>query len=79
MNGKKSGGIGIIGVVLIIIVLLALIGSCSKSNDTYEKNLKSGMEKYYSGSPMTKEEHDAVQDYNEWKSNQGEKNYDKWN
>ncbi len=36
------------------------------------------MKKYYNGDPMTKEEHDAVKGFNEWKNNQGEKTYDKW-
>lgn len=78
MNGKKSGGIGIIGVIIAIIVLLAIIGSCGKSNDSYKETLNNGLEKYYNGDPMTKEEHDAVQNFNEWKNNQGEKTYDKW-
>ena len=78
MNGKKSGGFGIIGVIIAIIVLFAIIGSCGKSNDSYKETLNNGLEKYYNGDPMTKEEHDAVQNFNEWKNNQGEKTYDKW-
>jgi len=78
MNGKKSGGIGIIGIIIVIIVLLVSIGSCEKSNDDDKETLKSGLEKYYSGDPMTKEEHDAVKYYNDWKNKQGEKTYDQW-
>ena len=83
MNEKKSGGCGfgisgIIGIIIAIVIVFAGIGSCSNSNEKYKDTLDSGMKKYYNGDPMTKEEHDAVKNFNDWKNNQGEKTYDKW-
>lgn len=85
MNEKKSGGCGfgisgIIGIIIAIVIVITVIGSCSNSNSNgkYKDTLDSGMKKYYNGDPMTKEEHDAVKNFNDWKNNQGEKTYDKW-
>ena len=83
MNKKKSGGCGfgisgIIGIIIAIVIVITVIGSCSNSNGKYKDTLDSGMKKYYNGDPMTKEEHDAVKNFNDWKNNQGKKTYDKW-
>ena len=78
MNGKGGGIIGF----LLVIALIALLGSCSgsssKSEDTYRKNLESGYQKYILNEPMSKEEHDAVENFNNWKSDQQDKRYDEW-
>ncbi len=79
MKQQKSSKIGVIGVIIVLVIIFSIIGACSNSSDKYKKTLQSGMEKYYNGDPMSKEEHDAVQGFNDWKNNQGEKTYDQWN
>lgn len=68
----------IVCIIIVIVLIFTLIGACSNSRDNYKETLKNGMEKYYNGDPMSKEEHDAVKGFNDWKNNQGEKTYDKW-
>lgn len=63
---------------VIVLLLCFLFGSCSNSSDEYRKTLESGQQKYYSGDSMTKEEYNAVKNFNEWKSNQTPKTYNEW-
>lgn len=83
MNNSNSNSVGIVVIVLIAFFsLLALIGSGSggsSSNDTYRQNLESGYEKYQKGEKMTREEYNAVKNFNDWKDKQGEKTYSDWN
>lgn len=44
------------------------------SDDEYRDTLNSGLEKYYFGDDMTKEEYAAVKGFNAWKDKQSEKN-----
>lgn len=60
-----------------IISLFSLTG-CGSSSSSYEDTLKSGLNKYYSGDAMTKQEYKAVKSFNKWKSNQGSKTYSEW-
>lgn len=79
MANNKSGGGSTILIIILIILLVAGIGSCGGDNDDeYKKMLESGQEKYYNGEPMTREEYDAVNSFNEWKDKQGSKTYDEW-
>lgn len=63
--------------VMICVGLTTLFAGCS-GNDDYRDTLDSGLKKYYSGDSMTKKEHDAVKNFNNWKSKQGEKKYSDW-
>lgn len=78
-NGNSSGGGSTILVIICIIVILGLFGSCSNNDDEYKKTLNSGMEKYYNGEKMTKEEYNAVNGYLEWEDDQKDKTYNDWN
>jgi len=77
-NNQNSGGGSAVGVILVIIILIGLIGSCGSSDDEYRDTLDSGLEKYYNGDKMSKDEYDAVKGFNKWKDKQGEKTYDDW-
>ena len=77
MDNKKSSNS--FGKILIVLFILALLGSCSNYEDDYRDVLESGQQKYYSGQSMTKEEYNAVKNFNKWKANQGSKTYDDWN
>ena len=74
---KKKMTKGII-LVLTCLGMMGLFTGCS-GDDDYRDTLNSGMEKYYNGEKMNKQEHDAVENYNKWKDKQGEKKYDDWN
>ena len=80
-NSKTSLG-GAIAIIIVIIVIAVGIGSCggscSGSDDKYRQTFKDGYEKYLNNEKMTREEHDAVSGYLNWKNNQGEKKYDEW-
>ena len=62
--------------VVMAISAFSLFG-CSESD--YEKNLRSGYEKYQTGGKMSGDEYKAVNDFNKWKSSNSEKTYDQWN
>lgn len=59
-----------------------ILGVCGTvacgGNDDYENTLRSGYEKYQSGSPMTQKEYNAVKSFNKWKDKQTPKTYDQW-
>lgn len=63
-NQKGSGW----AVVIIIIALLALIGSCSGGESSYERDARSGFDKWTSGDydSMSDGERKAVNDFLEW-------------
>lgn len=77
MNNNATLGKWII-IIGIIVVFLAIVGSCDDSESDYRKTLESGTKKYYSGESMTKEEYEAVKDFNEWMDDQKDKSYDEW-
>lgn len=72
---KKLLNFFTIGVICIGIT--GVFTGCSDNSD-YEDTLNSGMEKYYSGEEMTREEYKAVKGFNDWKDKQGEKSYSDW-
>lgn len=81
MSNSKGNIVGIVFIIIAIIGFLSFIGSFSGgsgSNDTYRQNLESGYEKYQRGEKMTREEYNAVKNFNEWKDKQGEKTYSDW-
>lgn len=67
---------------IILIALLAIstfsLAGCGGESQ-YDKDFKSGMEKYNSGGKMTEGEANAVKNFKNWQSKQGEKTYDEWN
>ena len=66
--------------IALVVSLLALMLLCTGcgSDDSYRRTLESGQAKYRSGQPMTKQEYNAVKNFNNWKANQGSKTYDQW-
>ena len=78
-KGKKNGSSPLL-VVAVFILLLVALGSCggSSSDDSYKETLNNGLEKYYNGDEMTKEEYDAVKSYNNWKYKNSDHDYDSW-
>lgn len=64
--------------VFVVAVILACCLTGCGSDDSYRDTLNSGLNKYYSGQSMTKQEYNAVKSYNNWKSKQGPKTYDGW-
>ena len=81
MNKKgKGNGSSPLLIVVVVIVLLSALGSCggSSSDDSYKETLNNGLEKYYNGDEMTKEEYDAVKSYNKWKYKNSDHDYDSW-
>ena len=77
-RGKSGSGICVIGVIVIVVLGLYLLGSCSNSESSYDRNFKSGIEKYNTGGEMSKEEYNAVKNFNEWKDNNSSKSYSEW-
>ena len=71
---KKGNGVWLI--VIGIIVILVMFGACS--DDDYSETLSDGLDKFYRDEPMTKQEHDAVENYYEWLDDQRMKKYDDW-
>lgn len=72
----KNNGSGWIVVVVVILILLA--GVWGHNDDSYRNTLETGLNKYYSGQSMTKDEYNAVKGFNDWKANQGSKPYNQW-
>lgn len=70
-----KGEIFIKGIVpaLTCVGMMGLFTGCF-SDDEYRDTLNSGLEKYYFGDDMTKEEYVAVKGFNAWKDKQSEKN-----
>lgn len=66
-------------IVLAACLLVMLLFCTGCSDDSYRQTLESGQRKAYSGQPMTKQEYNAVKNFNKWKANQGSKTYDQWN
>lgn len=66
--------------LLLAFSLIALLGLCTGCGDggDYRRTLESGQQKYLTGQPMTKQEYNAVKNFNNWKSNQGTKTYNQW-
>ena len=77
MNKKTSSAI--IAFAIAIGVLLTSCGKPVSWDSEYGKTLKSGIEKYNNGEPMTKQEYNAVKDYKEWEEKNSEQTYDSWN
>ena len=84
-NSSTNSYSVILGLVSIIIVVILLVSCGSWFNESrrrdqeeYRRTLESGQEKYYNGEKMTEEEYNAVKDFNNWKSKQGEHSYDEW-
>lgn len=76
-NGGNAGSA--ILIIIVIVAMLGIIGSCFSSNDDYKKTLNDGLNKYYSGDEMTKQEHDAVKSYHKWMNDQKKnKKYSDW-
>ena len=67
------------GIVLTLtcVGMMGLFTACS-SDYEYRDTLNSGLDKYYNNEDMTKQEHDAVENFNNWKDKQGEKKYSDW-
>ncbi len=63
-NQKGSGW----GVAIVIIVLVVLIGSCSGGGSSYERDARSGFDKWTSGDydSMSDGERKAVNNFLEW-------------
>lgn len=68
-----------IGIGIAVVLLIAALGSCGGKKETqYDRDFKSGMEKYNSGQEMTEGEYKAVKNYENWKDSQGTKTYEEW-
>lgn len=68
-NDKKQGGCGTAVItIFIVFMLLGLMGSCSDSESSYERDFNSGYDKWTSGEfdSMTDSEKRAVEDFIEW-------------
>lgn len=63
--------------VIMCVGMMGLFTGCS-SDDDYKDTLNSGLQKYYNGDNMSKEEYNAVKSYNNWKDKQSEKKYSDW-
>ncbi|MCI7727070.1 MAG: hypothetical protein MSH58_08050 [Clostridiales bacterium] len=72
----KKHIVRIAGSIIAVSLMTGILSGCT--DNSYEKDLESGRQKYYSGQPMTKGEYDAVKNFNKWKSSQGSKTYDQW-
>ena len=59
------------------IMLVCFLSGCGGETQ-YDRDYKSGMEKYRSGQKMTEGEANAVKNFLDWKSKQGEKTYNEW-
>lgn len=78
-NNKSSSRIGtVIIFMLTILGIMSFTSACSSGSDEYNKTLESGMQKYYSGDDMSKEEYNAVNGFLDWKDKQTNKTYDEW-
>lgn len=77
-QSKSNLGENIIAAIFVFVIAF-LLNSCTNQELKYEKTLRDGLEKYYNGEKMTKEEHDAVESYHNWVDDQKEKKYDEWN
>lgn len=66
----------IIAVLLGIILVFSFTG-CGGEKSQYEKDLENGQRKSYSGEPKTKGEQKALDDFNNWKSEENAKKYSK--
>lgn len=74
---KKKIAIGLLCVCACAMPLSA----CGDDEPTYEENLNSGLDKFYSGEEMNENEYNAVNDFFEWEMNGGEdqeKTYEDW-
>lgn len=80
-NKSSEESVTLVGIIILlipIILVIWLLGSCSASfnesrkrdQEKYRRTLESGQQKYYNGESMTQEERKAVEDFNNWKSNQ---------
>lgn len=80
MKNNKSGTWA--AIIVCVLAICAGIATCSDggSSDRQKQSdtLKSGLNKYYSGGDMTKEEYNAVKSFNDWKYNNGEHSYSSW-
>ena len=68
-------------IALLIILGIIVFWNTARNNSKEEQreNLRNGLNKYYTGEKMTKEEYDMTKSYFEWKSDQEtEKTYDAW-
>lgn len=69
-----------IGYVCCGLLVLCMLSQCSQGsgNSSYENNLRSGYSKYQNGESMSKDEYNAVKDFNNWREKQREKKYSDW-
>lgn len=66
---NKNGNGGSAGIIFLVILLLfVFIGSCGDSESSYERDVRSGFDKWSSGdyNSMTKDEKEAVNNFLEW-------------
>lgn len=87
MSNSNNGGSGsagnvlaIIGAVVFIIWAISSLSSSGgeSASSKYERNFKSGIEKYNSGQEMNRDEYNAVKDFKKWQSKNSEKTYSDW-
>lgn len=62
--------------VMSVMSIVLLVGCGGETQ--YDRDFKSGMEKYNSGAKMTEGEAKAVKNFKDWQSKQGEKTYNEW-
>lgn len=80
MANNNNGG-SWVAILIIAIAIFAGISTCSDDGSSKQKQadtLKSGLNKYYSGGSMSKEEYNAVKSYNDWKYKNSEHTYSSW-
>lgn len=67
-NNNGNNGESFITIAIIVITIIMGVATCnsggSSSRQKQADTLKSGLNKYYSGRSMSKDEYDAVKSYN---------------
>lgn len=69
---------GVFAGIVFFIICIFLLNSCNNSENKYEETLNDGLDKFYHGEKMTKEEYEATNEYFNWIDDQKEKTYDNW-
>ena len=81
-NNTGNNGGSFITIAIIVIAIIMGVATCNSDNSSSRQKqadtLKSGLNKYYSGENMSKEEYDAVKSFNNWQYKNSEHTYSSW-